>query len=218
MIFSEIRLPANPEGEAPLTLEQVWKGLEQKARNAVPYVEAITECRVIHEESDTVFDREVLLGGARYVERIWLGEPYLVVFTRTAGPVLGTIINEILEEDGELSLRFQFALNDRSRHHAADHRGRAVRADAVGLCGRRAVNAGRRAVPARRNRLPMSSTSGERVGSGKLRERQSRRHTQRDRALDWCRHFTDAAHTPRRLRKGTPCQSRPSMSSRDCRR
>jgi len=111
MIFSEIQLPANPEGEVPLTLEQVWKGLEQKARNAVPYVEAITECRVIHEESDTVFDREVLLGGARYVERIWLGKPYLVVFTRTAGPVLGTIINEILEEDGELSLRFQFALN-----------------------------------------------------------------------------------------------------------
>ena len=108
MIFSEIQLPANPEGEVPLTLEQVWKGLEQKARNAVPYVEAITECRVIHEESDTVFDREVLLGGARYVERIWLGKPYLVVFTRTAGPVLGTIINEILEEDGELSLRFQF--------------------------------------------------------------------------------------------------------------
>ena len=110
MIFSEIRLPANPEGDVPLTLEQVWKGLEQKARNAVPYVEAITECRVIHQESDTVFDREVLLGGARYVERIWLGEPYVVVFTRTAGPVLGTIINEILEENGELSLRFQFAL------------------------------------------------------------------------------------------------------------
>ena len=111
MIFSEIQLPANPEGEQPLTLEQVWKGLEQKARNAVPYVEAITECRVIHEESEAVFDREVLLGGARYVERIWLGKPYLVVFTRTAGPVLGTIINEILDEDGELSLRFQFALN-----------------------------------------------------------------------------------------------------------
>ena len=111
MIFREIRLPANPEGLAPLTLEQIWQGLEQKARDAVPYVEAITSCRVIAEESDTVFDREVLLGGARYVERIWLGKPYLVVFTRTAGPVLGTIINEILEEDGELSLRFQLALN-----------------------------------------------------------------------------------------------------------
>ena len=117
MIFSEIRLPANPEGEIPLTLEQVWKGLEQKARNAVPYVEAITECRVIHQESDNVFDREVLLGGARYVERIWLGEPYLVVFTRTAGPVLGTIINEIIEEDGELSLRFQFVAGGSAAHH-----------------------------------------------------------------------------------------------------
>ncbi len=111
MIFSEITLPANPEGEAPLTLEQVWKGLEQKARNAVPYVEAITECTVINEVSNTVFDRAVLLGGARYVERIWLGEPYLVVFTRTEGPVLGTIINEVLDNDGDLSLRFQFALN-----------------------------------------------------------------------------------------------------------
>lgn len=110
MIFSEITLPANPPGQATLTRDQVWRGLEQKARNAVPYVAAITECRVIHEESDTVFDREVLLGGARYVERIWLGEPDIVVFTRTAGPVLGTIINEILEQDGELSLRFQFAL------------------------------------------------------------------------------------------------------------
>jgi hypothetical protein len=111
MIFSEITLPANSPGEVPLTRDQVWQGLEQKARNAVPYVEAITECTVIHEESDTVFDREVLLGGARYVERIWLGEPSIVVFTRTSGPVLGTIINEILEQEGELSLRFQFALN-----------------------------------------------------------------------------------------------------------
>ena len=111
MIFSEITLPANPPGEVPLTREQVWRGLEQKARNAVPYVAAITECTVVEELSDTVFDREVLLGGARYVERIWLGEPNIVVFTRTAGPVLGTIINEILDQDGELSLRFQFALN-----------------------------------------------------------------------------------------------------------
>ena len=187
MIFSEIQLPANPEGEVPLTLEQVWKGLEQKARNAVPYVEAITECRVIHEESDTVFDREVLLGGARYVERIWLGKPYLVVFTRTAGPVLG---NDH-QRDPRGGRRAQPALpvrpQHRSRHHAADHRGRAVRADAVGLCGCRAVNAGRRALPARRNRLPMSSTSDRARWQRKLRERQSRRHTQRDRALDWCR-------------------------------
>jgi len=110
MIFSEIRLPANPEGLAPLTLEQVWQGLEQKARDAVPYVEAITSCRVIAEESDTVFDREIELGGARYVERVRLAAPRMVVFTRLDGPVLGTITNEIVDDDGELGLRFQFAL------------------------------------------------------------------------------------------------------------
>ena len=112
MIFSEMRLPANPAGLAPLTRDQIWQGLEQKARDAVPYVAAIDRCRVIDQISDTVFDREIELGGARYVERVWLAPPRFVVFTRTEGPVLGTIVNEIIE-DGDLSLRFQFALTAR---------------------------------------------------------------------------------------------------------
>jgi len=110
MIFSELQLPANPPGAAPLDRAQIWRGLEQKALDAVPYVEAITACREIARSSDTVFDREIELGGARYVERVWLDEPDRVVFTRLEGPVLGTITNEVLDVDGELELRFQFAL------------------------------------------------------------------------------------------------------------
>lgn len=110
MIFSELQLPANPPGAVPLDRARIWQGLEQKARDAVPYVEAITECRVINDLSDTVFDREVLLAGATYVERVWLEEPNRVVFTRLDGPVLGTITNEIVEDGGELGLRFGFAL------------------------------------------------------------------------------------------------------------
>ncbi|QKV80742.1 AtaL-like protein [Amycolatopsis sp. Hca4] len=110
MIFSELTLPANPPGARPLDREQIWQGLEQKAVNAVPYVEAITSCREIARLSPTAFDREIELRGARYVERVWLEQPNRVVFTRLEGPVLGTITNEILEENGELSLRFQFAL------------------------------------------------------------------------------------------------------------
>jgi hypothetical protein len=110
MIFSEFALPANPPGAVPLDRAQIWKGLEQKALDAVAYVAAITACREIARLSDTVFDREIELGGQRYVERVWLGEPDRVVFTRTEGPVLGTITNEILETDGELTLRFRFAL------------------------------------------------------------------------------------------------------------
>ncbi|WP_439378854.1 SRPBCC family protein [Amycolatopsis lexingtonensis] len=110
MFFSELTLPANPPGARPLDREQIWRGLEQKAVNAVPYVEAITSCREIARLSPTVFDREIELRGARYVERVWLEKPNRVEFTRLEGPVLGSITNEILERDGELSLRFQFAL------------------------------------------------------------------------------------------------------------
>ena len=110
MIFSEMQVPANPAGVARLDRAQIWQGLEQKALDAVPYVEAITSCREINRLGPTVFDREIELAGARYVERVWLEEPNRVVFTRLDGPVLGTITNEILEDGGELALRFQFAL------------------------------------------------------------------------------------------------------------
>jgi hypothetical protein len=110
MIFSEMALPANPPGVAPLDRAQIWEGLEQKALDAVPYVAAITSCHEIARLSATVFDREIELGGARYVERVWLEPLRRVVFTRTDGPVLGTITNEITEDDGELGLRFRFAL------------------------------------------------------------------------------------------------------------
>jgi hypothetical protein len=110
MIFSEMQVPANPAGAARLDRAQIWQGLEQKALDAVPYVEAISSCREINRLGPTVFDREIELAGARYVERVWLEEPTRVVFTRLDGPVLGTITNEILEDGDELALRFQFAL------------------------------------------------------------------------------------------------------------
>ena len=110
MIFSELALPANPPGAVPLNRSQIWQGLEQKALDAVPYVEVITACREINRLSDTVFDREISDGRARYVERVWLEPHNRVVFARIEGPVLGTITNEIIEENGELGLRFQFAL------------------------------------------------------------------------------------------------------------
>ena len=110
MIFSELTLPANPPGAVPLDRSQIWQGLEQKAVNAVPYVAVITSCREINRLSDTVFDREISDGRARYIERVWLEPQNRVVFTRIEGPVLGMITNEITEENGELGLRFQFAV------------------------------------------------------------------------------------------------------------
>lgn len=113
MFFSETRMTANPPGAVPLNRDQIWRGLEQKALDAVPYVEAITECRVIDRDSDTVFDREVTIGHDRYIERVWLEPPNRVVFARLDGPVLGTITNDIVEDGDALAVVFQFALTVR---------------------------------------------------------------------------------------------------------
>jgi hypothetical protein len=110
MIFVSHRLPVNVPGEPHLTPLNVWDGLVLKANNALPFVPSMTYCEVTQRHSDTVFDRDIDFRGQRFTERITLEAPHRVIFTRIAGPVLGTIANEI-EGDGEdLALRFSFAL------------------------------------------------------------------------------------------------------------
>jgi hypothetical protein len=109
MIFVSHSLPVN-EGGIPLSRSQVWDGLVLKANNALPFVPSMTDCTVTVRHSDTVFDRDIVLRGQPHTERITLLEPERVVFTRIAGPVLGTIANEIEGPDDDLHLRFSFAL------------------------------------------------------------------------------------------------------------
>ena len=66
-----------------------------KANNALPFVPSMTFCEVTQRYGDTVFDRDIDFRGERFTERITLEAPHRVVFTRIAGPVLGTIANEI---------------------------------------------------------------------------------------------------------------------------
>ncbi len=116
MIFVSHALPVNVPDEPRLTPANVWDGLVLKANNALPFVPAMTYCEVTRRHSDTVFDRDIALSigqgrGQRFTERITLEAPYRVTFTRIAGPVLGTIANEIEStDDGDLTLRFSFAL------------------------------------------------------------------------------------------------------------
>jgi Domain of unknown function (DUF1857) len=121
MIFVTHQLPVNVEGEPHLDRAAVWAGLLLKANNALPFVPSMTYCEVTERYSDTTFDRDIALSdkqgrGARFTERITLEEPHRVTFTRIAGPVLGTITNEIEganEIEGpadDLKLRFSFAL------------------------------------------------------------------------------------------------------------
>ena len=110
MIFVSHALPVNVPDEPRLGQQQVWDGLVLKANNALPFVPAMTYCEVTRRHSDTVFDRDIDFRGQRFTERITLEPPHRVTFTRIAGPVLGTIANEIQSTDDDLALRFSFAL------------------------------------------------------------------------------------------------------------
>ena len=110
MIFVSHALPVNVPDEPRLDRQNVWDGLVLKANNALPFVPSMTYCEVTRRHSDTVFDRDIDFRGQRFTERITLEAPHRVTFTRIAGPVLGTIANEIETTDDDLALRFSFAL------------------------------------------------------------------------------------------------------------
>jgi Domain of unknown function (DUF1857) len=149
MIFVSHRLPVNEPGQPRLDRAAVWDGLVMKANNALPFVPAMTFCEVTQRLSDTVFDRDIDFRGDRMTERITLEEPHRVVFTRIAGPVLGTIANEI-EGDDELFLRFSFALvvtgviggSDEETKYAEGMTGDYLKAVAATLAAMRKIAAG----------------------------------------------------------------------------
>ena len=110
MISVSKAVAVNPPGEeVVLTREDVWKGLRLKAENALPFVPAMTMCEV-KEQTETTIVREIEFRGERFGELITFDPQRQVKFVRTSGSVLGTIRNEIEEEDGELLLRFSFDL------------------------------------------------------------------------------------------------------------
>jgi hypothetical protein len=111
MIYVTHDMHVNEPGQPQLSRQAVWDGLVLKANNALPFVPSMTHCEVTNRISDTIFDREIEFRGQRFTERITLDKPRRVVFTRIAGPVLGTIANEIEGGDNDLRLRFSFALN-----------------------------------------------------------------------------------------------------------
>lgn len=113
MINVSSRINVNaPEESAGVNLSrsQVWDGLVSKARYAVPFVSAITECVVVEEQDDT-FIREVVLQGEGLQEMVILTHEQQVEFVRLSGSARGIIKNVIEEQDGELYLRFTFAFS-----------------------------------------------------------------------------------------------------------
>ncbi|NDW07538.1 SRPBCC family protein [Jiella pacifica] len=117
MIYSTATVPVNPEGETPLTREQVWKGLELKARDARAFLPSglCTKCDVT-EESATHFVRDATIAGADLREIIVLEPQRKVTFFQATGPREGAIVNELFEDEaGALQLKFYCYLGLRDK-------------------------------------------------------------------------------------------------------
>jgi Domain of unknown function (DUF1857)/SnoaL-like domain len=110
MIRVSKRIPVNEPGQPTLTRRDVWQGLVMKADNALPFVPAMTHCKVLNRESTNVFVREIEFRGERCRERVTLTPQQQVKFERLDGSVLGTILNEIEDDAEGLGLRFSFGL------------------------------------------------------------------------------------------------------------
>ena len=88
---------------------QVWAGLVLKAEDAVPFVPAMTYCHVTGRFDNGLF-RDIVFNGEAMTEKIIYHPEERIEFIRTSGIEMGTIVNEILEDDGALHLRFAFTL------------------------------------------------------------------------------------------------------------
>ncbi len=112
MVHASRTIKVNDDPEQPrLTRNLVWRGLVMKAENPLPFVPVISSCRVIERRDDGLV-REIVDRGDTITEVVTFHPERRVQFERMSGRVLGTILNEILEDkEGELALRFTFTLS-----------------------------------------------------------------------------------------------------------
>lgn len=111
MISVSSTVQVNPPGEeVELSRDDVWRGLLLKAENALPFVPAMTRCEVVERTEDTII-RTIEFRGHEFGERVTFTPKKQVRFERTYGPVLGTILNDLDEDEhGDLWLTFSFDL------------------------------------------------------------------------------------------------------------
>ena len=96
-------------GQPRLTRSQVWKGLVMKAENALPFVPGMAVCTVV-ERSDGGLVRDIVFRGEGAREKITFRPEEKVTFVRLSGNADGFIVNEILGDGDDLTLKFSFAL------------------------------------------------------------------------------------------------------------
>jgi hypothetical protein len=105
----------NDPTEPPLTRSLVWRGLVMKAENPLPLVPVITSCKVTERRQDGLV-REIVDKGDTITEVVTFHPERTVKFERTSGRVLGTILNEIVDERMAI---WRFVLPSRFRSRAS---------------------------------------------------------------------------------------------------
>lgn len=107
-------IPVNSGEKQVLSRSHIWRGLVMKGENALPFVPVMEACDVIERGTENGTDwliREIRIGGNAMRERVTFHPEHTVEFERLDGIERGTILNEILDEAGDLALRFTFTLS-----------------------------------------------------------------------------------------------------------
>jgi len=103
-----------------LQLDQLWPALLRKAEEPMPFVPAISDCRVVARGAGWLV-RDIVLRGEPVRERVTFEPTRRVHFERMSGAARGTIDNEIEGDDERgLRLRFTFHLAVAGLRHGSD--------------------------------------------------------------------------------------------------
>lgn len=103
-------IPVNEGSDTPITVDQLWEGLLEKAGNPMLYVKSITACTVT-DEFDNGLVRDIIHAGKPVREVVTWYPKRRVHFVRTHGSARGTIDNEIeLAANGDPILKFTFRI------------------------------------------------------------------------------------------------------------
>jgi len=97
-------------GDPVLTRDEIWEGLLMKSYDAKPFVHLMTKCDVTREFENGI-ERDIIFRDMDLTELLTFYPKTRVEFLRLRGIEMGTITNEILEDEaGALHLRFAFSL------------------------------------------------------------------------------------------------------------
>ncbi len=111
MYAVSVSMEVNPAGVKPaLTLGEVWRGLEIKAEDPVPFVPGMESCKIVHRTDDG-FVREVVVRGQIFHEALTFTPPVQIRYKRLKGDDSGWIMNTLSEGPTGFLLTYTIALS-----------------------------------------------------------------------------------------------------------